>query len=815
MVTKCNPNDIGANIVPVVSQHKTAKERFTWKKWQTKSIPPDLFEEWKENGGFNDGVGIILGKLWRGKNADLYLIGVDLDNLIAIEEFCNIGGKNISLSELAQWTIVEQHKDDSNKAHVYFLSNRAYTKKSSDIGNKKLFNPQTMPAIEIKGDAEHGLFFCSPSLHKRGHRYEIIGTKDPALIEEDYELHIDNLCTKYGIKYLDHGIFESKVMHLLDPKHSNSAGERHNNTLAVMNHYIYKNAYKLPEYQQTNQQLEDFIVKYNKEQNDRPLPDEEISTMWRDVLKRSSTRLQSEEHAIRAHHRKLRQEQQQLQGHQEPYQQHIAVKQKNGEKRTIDLKQDYTEQLMEKYQFVTLDDTMEIRYYYNGAYLSKGEQLIKKELEQIGGFSVNINLRREIIEHIKNRTLKSRSEFDKDLNVINVKNGLYHITENKITPHTPDYLSLVQKPITYDPEAKSELFEKFLSEVVYRQDIRTLKEAMAYTFHSANPYEYYFIRIGKGGNGKGVCDQMLIALHGMENVSNIKLQQLQDNRFTKYHLIGKDVNIDPELSSGRIKDLAVLKELTGQIPIFVEAKGKDGYEVVLHVKNLFSANELPPIEDDTDAHYRREVLISFPYKFELLAKEQGMDQDEADYDNGDEDDKVQVKRADPYLAKKLTTEKELSGIFNILMDSLRSLLTNNGIHLVAKTVEQRRTKSKMAADTINAFLEQAIAEDSIYNQDAMSKTSLYAAYRQFCEDNGVVPESTKKFGSVMKTRYKSGRESTGKRRMFWWGIKLGDNNNNKYKDKFADIPPLNLAQTETIEQQQQRQAKGPTYTVSR
>ena len=66
------------------------------------------------------------------------------------------------------------------KLHVYFLSNRAYTKKSSDIGNKKLFNPQTMPAIEIKGDAEHGLFFCLPSLHKRGHRYEIIGTKVPA-----------------------------------------------------------------------------------------------------------------------------------------------------------------------------------------------------------------------------------------------------------------------------------------------------------------------------------------------------------------------------------------------------------------------------------------------------------------------------------------------------------------------------------------------------------------------------------------------------------------------------------------------------------
>jgi putative DNA primase/helicase len=248
--------------------------------------------------------------------------------------------------------------------------------------------------------------------------------------------------------------------------------------------------------------------------------------------------------------------------------------------------------------------------------------------------------------------------------------------------------------------------------------------------------------------------------------------------------------------------IAALKELTGQIPIFVESKGKDGYETILHVKNFFSANELPPIEDDTDAHYRREVIISFPYKFELISKEQdrtvSKEQGECN-----EDDKVQIKQADPHLAEKLTTEKELSGIFNILMDSLRMILTNDGIYLVAKTVEERRTKSKTAADTIKAFLEQAIAEDSIYNQDAISKTNLYQAYIQFCEDQGVVPETTNKFGSIIKIRYKPGREGTGERRTVWWGIKLG----NKYSDKFTDIPPLNLTQTETIEQH--HQAKKP------
>jgi hypothetical protein len=73
-----------------------------------------------------------------------------------------------------------------------------------------------MPAIEVKGDGEHGLFFCSPSIHQVGCRYEIIGTKVPAIVHQDYELHIDNICRKYGLTYLDDNTFESKVNTLID-----------------------------------------------------------------------------------------------------------------------------------------------------------------------------------------------------------------------------------------------------------------------------------------------------------------------------------------------------------------------------------------------------------------------------------------------------------------------------------------------------------------------------------------------------------------------------------------------------------------------
>ena len=152
--------------------------------------------------------------------------------------------------------------------------------------------------------------------------------------------------------------------------------------------------------------------------------------------------------------------------------------------------------------------------------------------------------------------------------------------------------------------------------------------------------------------------------------------------------------------------------------------------------------------------------------------------------------KVEVRKADPHLAEKLTTKKELSGIFNILMDSLRTILKNDGIYLSAKTVEQRRTKSKIAIDSIAEFQKRGIAQDSIYDQDALTKENTYKAYKQFCRSNGVVYESEQKFGRKMKERDKEGREGTGKRRTFWWGVKLVD----KYREQFADNPPLELHQ---------------------
>ena len=41
-----------------------------------------------------------------------------------------------------------------------------------------------LPLIEVKGAGEHGLLYVTPSMHKNGFNYEIIGSTEPEVIDE-------------------------------------------------------------------------------------------------------------------------------------------------------------------------------------------------------------------------------------------------------------------------------------------------------------------------------------------------------------------------------------------------------------------------------------------------------------------------------------------------------------------------------------------------------------------------------------------------------------------------------------------------------
>jgi P4 family phage/plasmid primase-like protien len=363
------------------------------------------------------------------------------------------------------------------------------------------------------------------------------------------------------------------------------------------------------------------------------------------------------------------------------------------------------EKLDKKYHFAAMEDTEEL-YYYNkkkGIY-EPAEPLVKAQLEKMqpGVITDTVN---NVIHKLARRHLHKREEFDADKNIWNMQNGLYAIAANKLKPHTYRYLSRNQIPVRFDPKAKCKRFGKFLSEVVYPDQVRTVVEVLAYTFLRDNPFELYVILLGVGANGKSVLMHVLTKLHGQENISSVPLTTLLNNRFAKKELEGKNVNIDMEMSKATINDMGVLKELTGQQPVRIEPKHLPAYSTRLWVKLYFSANEMPEMMDFSDGHYRREVVISFPYQFEEVNTEQKKAEIIAAMKAGGSNRRI----ADPTLKDVLTTPEELSGIFNALMIPLRNrIMKDKPVYMDAKTIQDRRHKHELISDPIRGFFNDAI-----------------------------------------------------------------------------------------------------------
>jgi phage/plasmid-associated DNA primase len=101
-------------------------------------------------------------------------------------------------------------------------------------------------------------------------------------------------------------------------------------------------------------------------------------------------------------------------------------------------------------------------------------------------------------------------------------------------------------------------------------------------------------------------------------------------------------------------------------------------------------------------------------------------------------------------------------------------LNQKRIFINEKTIEQRRDRYETAANPIEAFLREAVAEDSVVT-DTVVKEVLYQAYLRFCKKHNLAILSKENLGRILKAgkKLEEGRESSGKKRgTIWKGIKL-------------------------------------------
>lgn len=262
-------NEIGMNCIPADSINKRTWIKWTSDprgNWQVDSIPLDLHEQWKKENLFKNGIGVVCGKvLHRKDRKHLWLAVLDADNKKGIDCI------TADIDKLAEKTIVEQHPNNKNKAHIYVYTTKPIFKKSSDYTNSKLaeqMDSNDIPAIELKGEGKHGIMYCTPSPHKDGSTYQILGTKTPVIMD-GIEKVVRDICEKYKLGIGNDGVIPMKL--LMDP--DTKIHEGHNRHLAVMR-YAESILRRYPK--MTKDEFDGLVVLWNNNHCVPPLSESEL-----------------------------------------------------------------------------------------------------------------------------------------------------------------------------------------------------------------------------------------------------------------------------------------------------------------------------------------------------------------------------------------------------------------------------------------------------------------------------------------------------------------------------------------------------------
>ncbi len=267
---------IGVNVIPADTQNKRTYE--SWSEWQNKSIPEEVHCEWKDKNRYSNGIALIPGKVWRGPNHGKFLVFIDADNQKAIDEICT-SFKCSNLEYLANSVIVEQHSDNKTRSHLYFYANHIFTKKASDAVKKKesILNNE-IPAIEVKGLGEHGIAYCSPSLHKDGQQYEIFGTMTPETYGKEVEARLFQIYNHYGLGTNNEGKVPIKEL-LQSGSVIHEGHNRHEALLRVMESLIRRKRDML-----SLDKIKNIAIEWNGQHCKPPLDEKEVEKQWIDAL---------------------------------------------------------------------------------------------------------------------------------------------------------------------------------------------------------------------------------------------------------------------------------------------------------------------------------------------------------------------------------------------------------------------------------------------------------------------------------------------------------------------------------------------------
>lgn len=350
----------------------------------------------------------------------------------------------------------------------------------------------------------------------------------------------------------------------------------------------------------------------------------------------------------------------------------------------------------------------------------------------------------------------SGDNWDQDPMLLSLANGILDLTTGKLRDGRPEDRITLCAGVSFDPEAKCPLWEKFINDVFQDNTelIQYVKKSLGYTLSGSVREQVVFFGYGSGSNGKSVLFSVINAVLG-EYAFNAPSTLFQRNTQTtatndiaaterKRFVMSSEI-----LSSTTINEVRI-KKWSGGDPETARYLYAENFTFNPTCKIWLFLNHKPIVADDSHGFWRRVRLIPFDRIFS-------------------------EQEQDKQLTEKL--KQELPGILNWLLEGCIAWNTD-GLNPTPETVTLATEAYREENDILAEFMDENC---TISEGEEVKASLLYDTYNFWATETrklkGKDVISKTEFGRRCSDKFAKKRTEAG---FFYQGITIKGEEKNVY-----------------------------------
>lgn len=344
-------------------------------------------------------------------------------------------------------------------------------------------------------------------------------------------------------------------------------------------------------------------------------------------------------------------------------------------------------------------------------------------------------------------------ELDADPWLLNVLNGTIDLRTGELRPHRREDLLIKLAPVEYDAGARSEAWERFLSDATGGDaELQTfLQRAAGYSLTGETDEEKLFFVHGPAASGKSTFLEALKGAFGdyaetADFETFLARQYVGGPRNDVARLAGARLVVSIEVDEGKKLAEGLVKTLTGGDTVTARFMYREAFSFRPQMKLWLAANHAPKVKDDDEAMWRRILRVPFE---RVVPKE----------------------KRDPRV--KATLRDPQQGGPAILAWAVRGCLAwqREGLG-IPPAIEQATQAYRLDNDPLREFF----ASCCVFGPTkTVTIAALNEEYETWCNDNRERPIKAREFNRRLEARgCRRDRDSSGSKRI-WIGIGLAYN----------------------------------------